>query len=77
LYEYPQRYNIHAQEGLIHVMRVVLKLCEAFNFWCSTAASAISALYAWYTVIVVGVNLARIWRKGVGSPVMSRLICSR
>jgi hypothetical protein len=55
LHEYPLRFNIHAQDGLIHVIRDVLYLGEASSLCFSTTAIAISALKAWYTVMLVSV----------------------
>jgi hypothetical protein len=42
LYEYPERYSIQAQEGLIQVMRVMLNAADAFSLCWATAAMAIS-----------------------------------
>lgn len=48
------------------------------NFWALRAGSAISGEKAWYTVIVVGVDFARMARKdwGVAFPViMVGVVC--
>jgi hypothetical protein len=52
LYEYPDRYIIEHQLGLIYVIRPDFNAGDVFSFCATTAASAISGEYAWYTVTV-------------------------
>src|SRR5262245_23664511 len=62
----PQRYIIHRNDGLIHV--ILSRLNGATNRPAATARSAISGGYAWYTVINSAENAARTWRAGTVTP---------
>jgi hypothetical protein len=59
---HPERCIIQRNDGLIQVIRSHLK--GATKVPASSAASAISGLYAWYTVIVSSSNSARTRRSG-------------
>ena len=52
LYDHPERYIHHKNDGLIHVIRPTLKAFDASSFCSRTAGIAIADEYAWYTTSV-------------------------